>query len=340
MRVTRSIVMVAGLMIGAFVVPAGARAPAALPRLADYSLRVGCCAGIPDDHAGEPADTPGTPGSWSVTDVRYADRTLTFHARFVPPAWSLPVDAGPAVLFWGLALSGGRGEIGYQQQVSRGSLPIPACLAKPCVFEAEISLDLDPLPTIAKGVRGFGDPAASVGLGLVRTFAGGTWLQLLEAQGDGPQQTLRQPGDWSGHLDPVGLFPVATAGIRDAAAAIEAARRAAGDATQPVVGTPVRFIAGPIDCPSNDARGLETADGDRVIFDAATQDGPIDTTVDLPVGTTWRVGHAAAGGMTFAVGSIPLIVVVSYECTDRGPLPVAVQVAEVVSSEHSPSPAP
>ncbi|MCY7419352.1 MAG: hypothetical protein LH650_12830 [Chloroflexi bacterium] len=321
---------------------AAAKAPAALPRLADYGLRVGCCAGIRHGHVGEPADTPGTSGTWSVTDVRNADRTLVFHARFVPPAWSLPVDAGPALLFWELSLSGGRGEIGYQQRVAKGSIPVPGCAAERCAFEADVAVDLDRLPGIAKGVRGLGGPEASIGLGLVRTFAAGTWLQLLEAQGDGPRQTLRQPGDWSGHLDPVGLFPAATAGIGPAAAAIEAGRRTAGDVTHAVVSTPVRFIAGAIDWATNDPRGLETADGDRVVFDAATQDGLIDTTVELPVGTTWRVGHATPDATTFAVGAVPLIVVVGYESTDGGLLPVAVQVAEVVSSGRGtvPSPAP
>jgi hypothetical protein len=334
--------------------PASARGP--LPGLADYGLVFGDNAtslwGAGDQPDG--GSDPAMLGAWTVTDVRYADKAADLHVRVDPPAWSLPVEAGPAVLFTTLSLMGGvGGDVGYQRVVSIGSTPLPACSSDPCVFETDVHVDLSRLPRIARQVDGFVSPSAAIGFTLVRTFAGGTWLQFLEGFDRSEtrvRRTLQDPGTWEGRAEPMGLYPASTAdgppdepGLRrfDYGAIVEQAREELGDTTVPAPSTPVRFIADFAGCSGPVAATLQTVAGDRVIIDAAGTPPRLDTTVDLPVGTTWRVGQAPDGAVSFDVGPKDLLVAARYPCAEGGSGTVTdVAVAEIVEPLSTASPAP
>ena len=350
---TRILPLMVLAAIIATAAPASARDP--LLPLADYGLVFGDNAtGLWGGQHGDQRDggtDPVTLGSWTATDVRYADRAVDLHVRVEPPAWSLPVEAGPAVLFTTLSLMGGLGgDVGYQRVVSVGSTPLPPCSSDPCAFETDVHIDLAKLPRIARRVDGFESPSAAIGFTLVRTFAGGTWLQFLEGYDAlGAQyelRSLRDPGAWDGRAEPMGLFPSSTAdgpsdepGLRgfDYAAIVEQARQELGDTTNPTPSTPVRYIADFTGCSDSLAATLQTAAGDRVIVDATGSPPHVDATVDLPIGTAWRVGHRADGATVFDVGSKELLVAARYACAEGDGLAVAdVTIAEVVSSATAP----
>lgn len=198
-------------LLAMLLVPAAAIAGGPLPPLADWRLDFGdlAASGVSDRHAGDLPDGAAGPratGTWTISDLRFRGGILRLHVQLEPPTWALPVDAGPAVLFTTLDLGGGLGgDVGYQRVVSVQHHGLPACDPAACVFGADVSVDVRRLPRMARRVPGFESPRVAVAFTLVRSFAGGTWLQYLdaydrdEASADEMVRTLRAPGGtWQG----------------------------------------------------------------------------------------------------------------------------------------------
>ncbi len=89
------------------------------------------------------------------------------------------------------------------------------------------------------------------------------------------------------------------------------------------------------------AAALRTVAGDRVDHQCDRLAARVDTTVELPIGTTWRVGYDPVGAAEFEVGPKSLLIVARYACFEGKGLTVTdVAVAEVVMSAPAPSPGP
>ncbi|HET9755641.1 MAG TPA: hypothetical protein VFP66_04000, partial [Candidatus Limnocylindrales bacterium] len=155
----------------------------------------------------------------------------------------------------------------------------------------------------------------SAELTLVRTFGGGTWLQVLPFRhgGDGALEGLTgrlgaiEPT--VGPLFPYGLFPAEEAtrigpdprlfprGF-DYAAAVEDRRQEAGDATHPLVTAP-GTLAVRMDppCEGSPALTLHSESGDR-IFDAKLHRvAEIEQNVAVPVAVPWWLTLHDGGGI-------------------------------------------
>jgi len=303
---------------------------------------------------------PGTPGAlddgtWSVTDIRTTDdRLVDFHVSIQPPIPTLGLEAGPAMLFTSLGILGGfGGDVGYERLVSVKHVGLPPCTGDPCRFAADVRLDIHRLPGIMRRDGATGG-SVLIGLTLVRSFAGGTWLQALDAysmdENESPNGTVGAPESWVGRAFPSGLYPVATAGRNpdrspsrwrgDYLADIETYRTTAGDVTQPAPSTPVRVIA-TFDCDDDTVTAnLSTAAGDFVLLAPGVRSRRLDTTVQLPIGTTWRVGPTSEPGSGFTVTDTPLLIVAALGCGNDEGLQITELTVAAVIDLPTPSSAP
>lgn len=295
-------------------------------------------------------DGPAPAGTWSVTPSPIRDGRLRLHVEVEPPGWALPVEPGPAVLVVSLALGGGfEGDMYRRHPVSVDPVPLPPC-GDPCRFVADVSVDVHRLPRLAQRIDDFQGTSAEVNLALVRSFAGGTWLQVVDGSGEGEAGTLGTPVAWVGTAPAVGLFPASTARGRDPApgrqafddvAAVATARHEFADPTAPPGSREVRFRATVDGCDEVDViPSLGTRDGDRASF-APSQAGEVDATVSLPVGTTWRVELDAAA-TPVVVGDHDLSVRASYACDedDDGALVVGVSADAEPEGPETAAPEP
>jgi hypothetical protein len=226
-----------------------------------------------------------------------------------------------------------------------------------CVFETTVAVDLRRLPRIASRVRRLEEVWASVGFTLVRTFGGGTWLQVLSS--DRPNGTifsgtLREPAPWTGYANGYGLFPRAGADVWprdegkvvDLLGALDALE--SGDRSSPPTTTDVRLVATFIGCEPMDGdasrdrigASIMTAAGDRVAFPRTRARDFVDGSARIPTGTTWRVGWEPDLRATFAVGGRPLLVTAAYRCSEDGVKVTDVAVAEVVVGPAGPAASP
>jgi hypothetical protein len=330
-----------------------------LPDLPDYRLMMGPTYswGV-QPGAENPDDPPAPSGGWTVTSTPISDGILHLHVRVVPPEVSLPVEAGPAVLYTTVGLGGGvGGDVGFGRLVSVEPTFLPACTGQPCAFEADVSADLRRLPRIAARVRGLREVWAEVGFTLVRTFGEGAWLQEFETGGDFAG-TLRDPARWSEPMFGHGLFPAVGAKAwrddgkpMDLQEALDHLRTI--DQSAPPVTTDVRLVTTFVGCDypdSGDRLGatIRTAAGDLVTIPRAKGRDFIDTTIALPTGTTWRLGWAsdevfadgtrdvAHSAATFEITERPLLVTAAYRCQEEsGSSATDATVAEVIVPEPS-----
>jgi hypothetical protein len=349
-----AVLAIAATLLG--LVPAQAAKPREVP-LADYSIAFGEIAdlwwpssgtGFPSGWSPDLGSTMPPPGTWSVSDIRFVDdRYVDLHVVVEPPAPSLvdATNAGPAVLFTTLGLYGGfGGDVGFQRFVSIQHVGLPACVGDPCRFESDVRVDVHRLPRIARSVPRLRASTAIIGFVLLRTFAGGTWLQRVVA-GDvvdrpGWSGTLSRPEDWVGQAPPMGLFP--RAGARDTAQGpgggrvgylgiVDAVRDAMGDTSVPVSSTDVRVIATFTGCDEAVTATLHSDDGDDVLPAPARRQDQFDATVSLPVGSTWWVRWADDPSPAFTVTDQPLLVAASLACDELvGRTVTDTTVAEVV----------
>ncbi len=279
-----------------------------------------------------PPGSPGAPadGTWTVGDIRFVDgRYLDLHVTVTPPTPAMALEAGPATLFTSIGIWGGfGGDVGYQRLVSVGHTALPTC-GDPCRFQADVRLDLHRLPNVIRR-DGANGGKVGVGLTLVRTFAGGTWLQTIDGYDRSEDAistgTVGHPEPWAGRALPVGLYAAATAAPvadgpfdepLDYLAIVEADRTSTGDASVPVASTPVRVIATFTGCKEPVTASLDTAEGDIVSLAPERSRDYLDSTVELPVGTSWRASWAREPSTPIPVGDSPLLVAASLRCSDR-----------------------
>jgi hypothetical protein len=328
------------------------------PDLPDYKLMLDStwAWGI-SPGAENPADLSTPTGTWTVTPSPIADGILDLRVRLETPRVSLPVEAGPAVLYVTVALAGGtRGDVGFGKLVSVEPTFLPPCTGEPCAFEAQVFADLRRLPRMAGHHPRLTTVWAEIDLKLVRTFGDGAWLQELDyirPNGTVFSGTLADPLRSMGATPQIGLFPAAGAtawredGKRaDMLDALHDDRLRSQDSSRAPATTDVRLVATFVDCANSDedrdrdrmGASMLTADGDRVTFRRARGLDFIDEIVWLPVGSTWQVGWDWGQTAPFQVGSAPLLVTGTYRCTDDGVRLEDVAVGEVISSaEPGPS---
>jgi hypothetical protein len=199
-------VLIATLLIG----PASAGPPIDLPR-----LPIGYDYGPPLDARGYwVGDVNG--GEWQVTGGGLGpDDRLTLDMEVRPPPISIPLDAGPAMLFARLTLFGDAGgDVGAGTTVRRMiATALPPCPdPADCVFRGSVTLPTHRLPRLALENRQAESwSAALVSLTLVRTYAQGTWMQVLplyEENRHGDDGTLGRPRSASSRMTALGAFPV------------------------------------------------------------------------------------------------------------------------------------
>lgn len=311
----------------------------------------------------------GFGGRWELLEGRLAKDALRLTFRIRAPSHELPVEPGPAVLFGGLRLWGDAGgDMGAGETVdSFAAVTLDPCLGMDCLLVATIDLPINDLrPAIKRLEKGARLTEVSAELTLIRTFGGGTWLQVLpfRHRGDGAIAALTgrlgaiEPT--VGPLFPYGLFPAeqATRVRRDPrlfprgfgyAAAVEKHRQQAGDETKPLATAPgtltVRMV--PM-CEGSPALTLHDEGGDR-IFDAKLHRVPdIKQRVAVPVDVPWWLTLHDGGGidsLRFGFGvrigpvatkGAPIAIDADFDCSVPSAV-VRVNGAIVGATEPSPT---
>ena len=264
----------------------------------------------------------GGHGDWALLEGRLGPRVLHLKLRIEPPWNGLPVDAGPAVLFAGLSLYGDAGgDVATGGRVrSLAAVTIAPCQGPGCQSDVEIDLPLDDLPAAIKRMEKNGSLIwVSAELTFVRTFAGGTWLQVLpfmpvDAPIDARAGRLGAVEPAKGALFPFGLFPAAQAtpvppdpelfprGF-DYAAAVETRRSAAGDGSLPLATAPafLRITIAPA-CNGSFVLTLHDERGDRVFDRPLEHVTSIEEQLQLPIGVPWWFTLHDGGGIDFDQG--------------------------------------
>ncbi len=288
--------------------------------LADIPFAVG--AGVLFDEARNDG-RQGQHGTWSFEQGRLANGHLRLHFEIVPPTYGLPVGSGPAVLFAGMEVFGGSGDVGIGEPMAAlASTVIPACDDSDCRLSADIDLPTAEIADAVARLEKRGDLMwVSVNLTLVRTFGAGQWLQVMPLQpaGDGVLGAragrLGSMEAIAGTLFPFGLFPADQATpipkgggwmfttAFDYGRAVERLRQQADDpsAAIPTVAAAIRVGIKP---PCDHAAHLTLHDdaGDRV-FDAGAFGTPlIDGEARVPIGVTWHLTLQDGGGIDFDQG--------------------------------------
>jgi hypothetical protein len=311
----------------------------------------------------------GERGSWELVEGRLGAGGLRLDLGIEAPLVELPVDPGPAVLFGGLNLFGDAGgDVGAGARVDAlAAVTLTTCRTNPCRYETTITIPTDDL---APAVRELGEHArlmwVSAELTLVRTFAGGTWLQVLPFMhgGDGALEavtgTLGAIEPTSGTLFRFGLFPAdrATpvpavpfarpAGF-DYAAAVEARRVDGGDDSLPLEAAPARLRV-VLDPPCEGSPALTVHDeaGDWVFVERLHQVPELDAPLALPVDVPWWITLHDGGGIDFDQGRLgwgtrigpigsdgePILVEADFDCrVPKGVVRVDGAVVQPVESD-------
>jgi hypothetical protein len=258
----------------------------------------------------------GPRGAWRLIEGRLTDDSLKLQVVIEPPGVDLPVEAGPAVLFAGMELYGGSGDMGIAEPLDAlVMLPLAACEADPCAFVAELVMPRRQMEPALRRLEANTDEVLwlTVNATLVRTFAHGTWLQVLPL--DSPDERRGRVGaiePLRGSIFPFGLFPAEQARpIRaedermwttdfDWPKVVERERRAMGDRSAPVPeASGTLNVTFEPKCPH--AAGLTMhSDGGATVVDAEAYDtGRIRGQFAIPVGTTWRLTLHDGGGIDF-----------------------------------------
>jgi hypothetical protein len=217
---------------------------------------------------------------------------------------------------------GGSGDVGLGEPIDAlGAARLRPCDDAECRYETTLTLPVDDVLSALRRMEARGEVLwLEVNLTLVRTFAGGSWLQVLPFSngGDGAAAggtgTLGAVLPTHGRIFPFGLFPAARATpIRagmgmfttdfDYAASVERARIELGDGSRPLHMVPVDLRA-EIEkaCGFAWALTMHTDDGDHVFEANIRGHRSIEATVKIPAGTTWRLTLHDGGGIDFDQG--------------------------------------
>jgi hypothetical protein len=246
---------------------------------------------------------PEVAGAWRITRARRGpDGRLRLHVTVRPFPGSLGLDPGPAVLFGTVSLTGDAGSTGASVDIKPVAMaPVRACeVVTRCVYRAAITLPTHLVRRAA--ARWHGDVSWSsvdVSLTLVRTFAQGSWLQVVP--GPFPVRrggTLAQPRPVSSSTEVYGLFTPAQGrrwlsfrGPQNLAPVpimriVEASRLRARDRSARAPMVPVRLDIDPGDC---FGWTLVTATGDVAFDQSRPRTGRVHTAVAVPAGTSWYI---------------------------------------------------
>jgi len=261
-------------------------------------------------------------GRWELVGGRLGATTLDLTFKIDPPRVGLPVQPGPAVLYGALHLFGDAGG-----DVATGgwadsfvAVTLAPCAEAACQYTANIALPLSDLAPAISRLETHGSlMSVSAELTLVRSFGGGTWLQVLPFMAaDGPLDAsagrLGSIKPAAGKIFPYGLFPSseATAIPADAellttgfdyGADVERLRRATGDPSPPLPTAPghLHVTINPT-CEGSSVLTLHDEGGDR-IFDAPVTGVPsIDESLPIPIGVPWWLTLQDGGGIDFDQG--------------------------------------
>jgi hypothetical protein len=285
----------------ALATPVSAAPPIDLPRLdIDYEYAP------PLDGRGYWVGDPEG-GEWHVVGGGLdRDDRLTLEVVIRPPAISVPLEPGPAVLFGTVGLFGDAGgDVATGASVPRiVTTVLPACPdPTDCVYEGSITLPTDRLPRLAERVRNAEDwVSAVIGLTLVRTFAQGTWLQVLPLYDENrnePDGRLSRPRHIGSRMLALGAFPVGPPELwskrqRPVLDRIERLRRSVDDPSGLPATQPLLIDIGTAAC--TPGWTIATATGD-VLVDV-TRGGPsAPVQIEAPVGAEWTVSvpHSSRG---------------------------------------------
>lgn len=285
------IVIVVALAIPAIPVSAGP--PIDLPRLdIDYEY-----APPLDGHGYWAGDPEG--GEWRVVGGGLGrDDRLTLEVEIRPPDISVLLEPGPAVLFGSLGLyADAGGDVATGASVPRVvATVLPPCPdPTDCVYQGSITLPTHRLPRLAERVRNAEDwISAVIGLTLVRTFAQGTWLQVLPLYDESrhePDGRVGRPRHISSRMLALGAFPVGPRELwskreRPVLGRIERLRESIDDLSGLPDAQPLLIDIGTAAC--TPGWTIATATGD-VLVDV-TRGGPsVPVRVEAPVGAEWTV---------------------------------------------------
>jgi hypothetical protein len=250
-----------------------------------------------DSHGYWVGDPKG--GEWRVVDSRLGPAGfLTLDLEVRPPAVSVPLESGPAVLFGRVGLEGGiGGDVGAGAEVPRtvAQVVAPCPEQTDCVYRGSITLPTDRLPGLAARYPEAGWSSAVISLTLVRTFAQGTWLQVLplvDESDEQPYGTVGDPRHISSRMLALGASPIGPRDLwsrrdRPQLDRIERLRQSVDDPstlpeTQPLL----------IDietAPCTPGWTIATATGD-VLVDVTEAGRPaVPVRVEAPVGAEWLV---------------------------------------------------
>ncbi len=300
------------------------------------------------------------PGRWSARDIqRTSDGHLRFTLSVTPAPVHLPVRSGPAVLFVGISLQGGMGDVGYERTVRVTRQSAPTCRRDPCTYRFRVDADLSDLPAIAAAASIDPSVQAAVGFTLVRTFGDGTWLQVMQHFQVRPSRAVRPGRPLSGRIATMGLVPVRDADgwtTQQDGAAIDLARQVARatrgltDPSRPLRTVRVRLA---VDAPGcwpylrlaiHDDQAARPFDANLLELD------PAGTVVDVPDGLPWTVslwqggvfdgnetGGVSVQAGTFTTAGKDLEVTAHYAC---GGEPGSYAGSLTVTPAHEPLPGP
>ncbi len=237
-------------------------------------------------------------GEWRVvgSQLSRGDR-LTLDVEVRPPAISVPLESGPAVLFGRLGLTGGLGgDVGAGAPVPRlVAQVLPACPdPTDCVYRGSITLPTHLLPRLAERARAESWSAAEIGLTLVRTFARGTWLQVLplyDELRDEADGSVARPRRIRSQMLALGAAPVGDRELwsrRDRAVLdrIERLRRSVDDPSRLPDTQPLLVDIETAAC--TPGWTIATATGD-VLIDVKEPGPAVPVRVEAPVGAAWTV---------------------------------------------------
>jgi hypothetical protein len=263
----------------------------------------------------------GPGGIWTLESGRLEGDRLRLHLTIEPAPHGLPVKSGPAVLFAGIEAMGGSGDVGFVERTDALTTTVlPDCDDANCRYTIDVDLATGEIPAAIRRLKQSADLMwVSVELTLVRTFGGGTWLQVIpfgvdDGSIEGRARRMGAIEANRGTLFPFGLFPSHRSNLVQAGQwmfatrfdygrTVERLRRDADDAT-----TPLTMAAGHLlvdiapRCDHAARLTLHDDAGDRAFDAEVLEESRIEGDFEIPIGIPWRLTLHDGGGIDFDQG--------------------------------------
>lgn len=237
-------------------------------------------------------------GTWTILGGTLGrDDRMTLDVEIRPPAPSVPLDAGPAILFGMISLAGDAGgDVGVNVHVRRVVVQVlPPCDPTDCVHRIAVTLPTHLLVRMAREAEARYWVSIEVSLSLVRTFAQGTWVQHLalydEQREFGENGTIAQPASFTSSLAGGGATPVDLVRAREPRSRasldlVERLRTGTDDPSRLPVTVPLLVDIVASGC--TPGYSIVTATGDTLLDRRALgASGPVR--LETPGGTEWTV---------------------------------------------------